>query len=352
MRIGIVAPPWVPVPPPRYGGTEAVVDRLARGFQTAGHEVLLWTTGDSTCPVPRRWVLDHAEPDRMGFDAIELHHLVRGYQAMLEWGADVVHDHTLIGPVYACRYPELPVVTTNHGPFDLALSALYQAVGDDVPIIAISHDQASRAGDVPIAAVIHHGIDLDTYPAGDGGGNEQGGYFLFLGRMAPEKGARRAALAARQAGVRLVIAAKMQEPWEHEFYEQQVRPLLTDDVTYVGEVGRDDKIRLLQGATALVNPIRWPEPFGLVMIEALACGTPVLAYREGSTPEIVDHGVTGFLCDDVDDLAARLGEAHLLDRDVCRGVAERRFSTARMVVEHLALFERVVAERSRPRTCS
>jgi glycosyltransferase involved in cell wall biosynthesis len=347
MRIGIVAPPWVSVPPPRYGGTESVVDRLARGFVAAGHDVLLWTTGDSTCPVPKGWVLEVAEGDRMGFDAIELHHLIRGYEALTEWGADVVHDHTLIGPVYSRRYPELPVVTTNHGPFDEALTALYRAVGSEVAVIAISHDQAARSDGVPLAAVIHHGIDLDAFPQGDGGGDEDGDYVLFLGRMAPEKGARRAALAAKQAGARLVMAAKMHERWEREFFEQQVRPLLDDRITYIGEVGGQDKIRLLQGATALVNPIRWPEPFGLVMIEALACGTPVLAFAEGSAPELIDHGTTGYLCEDVDDLACRLGDLRRLDRGACRRAAEQRFSTARMVDDHLALFERVVAQRAR-----
>jgi len=342
MRIGIVAPPWVPVPPARYGGTESVIDRLARGLAGAGHELLLWTTGDSTCPVPKGWVHERAATDRMGFDAIELHHLVRGYDALVEWGADIVHDHTLIGPVYARRFPDLPVVTTNHGPFDDALNDLYRAVADDVPVIAISQDQASRAVDVPIAAVIHHGIDLDRFPVGDGGGDDDGPYFLFLGRMAPEKGAMRAAFAAKQAGARLVLAAKMHEPWERAFFEEQVRPLLDERITYVGEVGGEDKLALLRGATALVNPIRWPEPFGLVMIEALACGTPVLAFPEGSAPELVDHGTTGFLCEDVDDLAVRLGEAASLDRAACRRAAESRFSTARMVADHLALYEQVV----------
>jgi len=349
MRIGIVAPPWVPVPPPRYGGTEAIVDRLARGFVTAGHDVLLWTTGDSTCPVPKGWVLERAETERMGFDAIELHHLVRGYEALVGWGADIVHDHTLIGPVYAGRYPDLPVITTNHGPFDGHLADLYRAIADDVPVIAISHDQASRALHVPIAAVIHHGIDLDAFPMGDGAGDERGPYFLYLGRMAPEKGARRAALAARRAGVRLLIAAKMQESWEREFFEQQVQPLLDGDVTFVGEVGGEDRLRLLQGATALVNPIRWAEPFGLVMIEALACGTPVLAYPEGSVPELVDHGVTGFLCQDLDDLVGRLADAPRLDRAACRATAATHFSTERMVADHLALFERVITERRQHR---
>lgn len=345
MRIGIVAPPWVSVPPARYGGTESVVDRLARGFVAAGHDLLLWTTGDSTCPVPKGWVIEHADTEHMGLAVVELHHLLRGYQALVAWGADVVHDHTLIGPIYAKHHPELAVVTTNHGPFDERLTELYRAVAPDVPVIAISHDQASRAGGLPIAAVIHHGIDLDRFPIGDGRGDERGQYFVFLGRMVPEKGARRAALAAKRAGARLVMAAKMREPLEREFFAEQIRPLLDDDITFVGEVGREDRLRLLQGATALVNPIRWPEPFGLVMLEALACGTPVLAYPEGAAPEIVDDGVTGYLCRDDDDLARRLGDAAALDRAACRRAAEERFSTERMVADHLALFERVLHDR-------
>lgn len=341
-----MAPPWVAVPPPAYGGTEAVVDRLARGLVDAGVEVLLWTTGDATCPVPRGHVLDEAAGDRMGIAAIELRHLIHGYAAMLDWGADLVHDHTLIGPVYAARCPGLPVVTTNHGPFGEDLRDLYLAIDDDVPIIAISHDQASHATGIRIAGVIHHGIDLDRFPAGSGGGDERGDYLLFLGRMAPEKGPRRAAVAARATGMRLVMAAKMREPWEREFFDDQVRPLLSDDVVYVGEADEAEKIRLLQGASALVNPIRWAEPFGLVMIEALACGTPVLAFAEGAAPEIVDHGTTGFLSRTTDELIGHLARLGELDRAACRAAAEERFSTERMVRDHLALYERVLADRA------
>jgi glycosyltransferase involved in cell wall biosynthesis len=238
--------------------------------------------------------------------------------------------------------PQLPVVTTNHGPFNEELSALYRAVADDVAIIAISHDQARRARGLRVAAVIHHGLDLDQFPFGPGLGDEQGEYFLFLGRMAPEKGARRAVLAAREAGVRLIIAAKMREPWEREFFDEQVEPLLDDRIVYVGEVEHAERVRLLQGASALVNPIRWDEPFGLVMIEALACGTPVIAYREGAAPEIVDDGVTGFLCDDMGELAERISAAGCLDRRACRTTAEKRFGMERLVADHLALFERIL----------
>ena len=348
MRIGIVAPPWVSVPPDGYGGTESVIDRLARGFVAAGHDVLLWTTGDSTCPVPKGWVLERGDRERLGAAVVELHHLIHGYEAMLEWGADVVHDHTLIGPVYARRHPDLPVVTTNHGPFNEELVTLYRAVTDQVALIAISEDQAGRGirAGLPIDAVIHHGIDLDLYCPGDGAGDDRGEYHLFLGRMAPEKGARRAAVAAREAGARLLIAAKQQEPLERAFFAEQVQPLLDDRIEYVGEVRMERKLELLRGARSLVNPIRWPEPFGLVMIEALACGTPVLSFREGAATEIVDHGTTGYLCDGLEDLTRHLADVGQLDRRACREAAERRFSISRMVDDHLDLFARVIEHRT------
>lgn len=338
-----MAPPWVTVPPRAYGGTEAVIDRLARGFQAAGHDVFLWTTGDSTCPVPKGYVLPHAAFGRMGVASIELRHLIRGYDELRKWGADVVHDHTLIGPVYANRFPDMALATTNHGPFNEDLMDLYKAVSEDTAVISISHHQASTAMDVPIAAIIHHGLDLDAFPVGEGRGDDQGEYFLFLGRMVPEKGVRRAAVAAKRAGVRLLIAAKMQDPWEYQFFTEQVEPLLSDRIVFLGEVGPVERIRLLSGAKALLNPIRWDEPFGLVMIEALACGTPVLAFRQGSAPEIVDHGVTGFLSERTPELAEQIRLVPTLDRSQCRAAAEIRFATERMVGDHLELFERLIA---------
>lgn len=345
MRIGLLAPPWVPVPPPSYGGTEAVVDLLARGLVAAGQEVLLWTTGDSTCPVERGHVFEVARGESMGVAALELRHLIRGYEALIDWGAEIVHDHTVVGPVYARRFPELPVVTTNHGPFNEELTDLYRAVSGDVSLIAISRDHARRAGDLPIDAVIHHGLEVEQFPVGDGAGDEDGPYFAFLGRMAPEKGARRACLVAKRAGVRLKVAAKMREPLEIAFFSERVAPLLDDRIVYLGEADRAARLDLLQGATALLNPIRWPEPFGLVMIEALACGTPVLAFAEGSAPELIDHGRTGLISNSLDEMADHVDLVTKIDRAECRAEAEARFSTARMVADHLALYERILARR-------
>jgi glycosyltransferase involved in cell wall biosynthesis len=341
MRVGIIAPPWVPVPPPAYGGTESVLDRLARGLVAAGHDVLLAAPANSTCPVPQvagtAEALDEAA--LCGDSVTEFGHVVTAYAAMGD--RDVIHDHTLAGPMSRLSAGPIPAVTTNHGPFDGPLGPLYRAIGD-FPVIAISEHQASAAEGVHVAAVIHHGVDVGDIPVGAGGG----GYASFLGRMSPDKGAREAILIARAADVPLRIAAKLREPDEEEYFESQVRPLLSSEIEYVGELGHDDKIALVGDSFALLNPMQWPEPFGLVMIEALATGTPVVATPAGSAPEILTDGVTGFLREDEEGLAQALCDAPGLDRRRCRAEAEERFDTARMVEDHVRLYQRLVDERA------
>jgi glycosyltransferase involved in cell wall biosynthesis len=343
MRIGLIAPPWVPVPPPAYGGTESVVDRLARGLVAAGHEVLLAAAANSTCPVPRVTGTDAVDPQApvCGVTLTELRHVVTSYAAMGD--VDVVHDHTLAGPLYRRPHPSTPVVTTNHGPFDAALTPIYRAVRD-VAVVAISHHQASTAVGVAIAAVIHHGIDVSAVPQGRG----DGGYASFLGRMTPEKGPREAALIARAAGVPLRMAAKIREPDEREYFDAAVRPLLCSDVEYLGELGLQDKFDLVGQSFALLNPIQWAEPFGLAMIESLATGTPVVGTPVGSAPEIVDDGVTGLLRTGRAALTTALLQAPSLSRDACRAAVLRRFDTQRMVSAHERLYEDVLARHPRP----
>ena len=342
MRIAIVAPPWLPVPPPAYGGTENVLDTLARGLIAAGHEVLLCTTGDSTCPVEKTYVFEKAVGVGSGNSVDEIRHVAHAYSHLQD--EDVVQDHTLVGPLYSAAFPGLPVVTTNHGPFNSDLIDLYRTVSGRVPVIAISHHQASTAQDVSVAAVIHHGVDLAEYPVGRGGG----GYALFLGRMHPGKAPHVAARIARDAGFPLKIAAKMREPEERAYFEAMVRPLLGGEVTYVDEVDRRAKIELLSGAECLLNPIAWPEPFGMVMIEALACGTPVLTTRFGAAPEIVEDGVVGFLRPDEAGLVDALGRIHEIDRAACRRRVEQRFSMEHMVAKHIDVYERAISGVSRP----
>lgn len=254
MRIAIIAPPWVPVPPPAYGGTERVLDDLCRFLAADGHDVLLYSTGDSTCPVERAWTFDTALGTDHASPPAELRHVTDAYDTVRQWGADVVHDHTMVGPFYAERYSDVAVVTTNHGPFDGDLAPLYRRLAGNVPIIAISHQQAAMARGIATAAVIHHGIDVEAFPVGSG----RDGHALFLGRMSPDKGVHTAVQVARSAGIPLRIAAKMREPLEREYFNHSVKPLLGRDVEYLGEVGGDAKLALLANALCLLNRSRGP----------------------------------------------------------------------------------------------
>jgi glycosyltransferase involved in cell wall biosynthesis len=335
MRIAVIAPPWLQVPPNGYGGIEHALHYLCRALLAQGHDVLLYTTGDSTCAVERAWTYDTARGTDHVSPATELRHVIDAYDIVRRWEPDIVHDHTMAGPFYAERFPEITLITTNHGPFDSDLAPVYRRLASRVPIIAISHHQATTARDIPIAGVIHHGIDVDAFPVGAG----DGGHALFLGRMSPDKGVHNAIAAARAAGMPLRIAAKMREQAEFEYFNQRIKPQLGSDIEYLGEVAGDAKLTLLAEAACLLNPIAWPEPFGMVMIEALACGTPVVATPTGAAPELIDDGTTGFLRSDIDSLKTALGHVNGLSRDACRNAATTRFSAKRMANEHIAIYQ-------------
>jgi glycosyltransferase involved in cell wall biosynthesis len=337
MRIGILAPPWIPVPPPSYGGTESVVHTLAVGLAEAGHDVVLAASADSTCPVPRVPSLSESSDLCMDSGRQEILHVLRAYEAMQD--VDIVHDHTLLGPLCQRRVPDVPRVTTLHGPFDDELTQIYRAMHREASLVAISHHQASTARGVKIDAVIHHGIDVRSVrysPSPNGGA-------CFLGRMHPNKGVLQAIMVARQAGIPLRIGAKMREPFEQDYFHDVIEPLLGTDIEYLGELRTADKYLLLGESVALLNPIQWPEPFGMVMIEALAAGTPVVATRRGSAPEIISDGETGFLADSLQGLAESLRGCIWLRRSDCRRAAEQRFSSQRMVREYIRLYSALLA---------
>ena len=270
MRIGIIAPPWIPIPPTAYGGIESFIDTLARALHDAGHDVVLAASGDSTSQVPRLPGFEPSDPAMMGVTAHELRHLLRAFDGLDD--VDVIVDNTLAGPVLARSATNIPVVTVAHGPLIPLEQELYLAGLPEVTFVAISRNQASLAGPVPIARVIHHGIRVEDVPVGPGGDAA-----CFVGRMHPSKGVPEAIEAAAIAGIPLRIAAKMQEPAEEEYFDEVVRPLLGTNAEYVGELDTDEKYDLMGHSCALLNPIQWDEPFGLVMIEAMATGTPVVA---------------------------------------------------------------------------
>lgn len=343
MRIGLVAPPWIPLPPPAYGGTEQVVDTLARGLAEAGHDVVLAAPTDSTCPVRRVPGLLRSQRDRMGETVPEVRHALAAYAGLAEAHVDLVHDHTVAGPLCGRRPPGVPLVVTMHTPVDAEMGPLYRAVPPRTAVVAISHAQARTARGVPVRRVIHHGIDVARVPVGPG----TGGYACWVGRMSPSKGVREAVRIARAADIPLRLAGKMEARAEVDYFRARVEPLLGGPVEYLGEVTAAERAELLAGAVALVNPIRWEEPFGMVMIEALAAGTPVVATSRGSAPEIVEDGVTGFLRDDLAGLTAALDAVAHLDRSVCRRAAEERFCASRMVADHVDLYAEVLHRRPR-----
>jgi glycosyltransferase involved in cell wall biosynthesis len=338
MRIGLIAPPWIPVPPAAYGGTEAVVDNLARGLAALGHSVALFTVGESTCPVFRLHRYQTAvEP--MGNVAYELAHTLAAHEALA--GVDVIHDHTLAGPLLGvAQTVGTPLVVPHHGPFTLDMRYIFGEAARRAAVVAISRDQARAAGGVPITAVIHHGIDTSMYFPGPG----DGGYLLFLGRMCADKGVHHAVRVAHRAGRRLILVCKMREPEEFDYFHREVQPLLGPLDELIIEAGLPERLDLLRHAEALLNPICWPEPFGLVMAEALACGTPVLAFPNGAAPEIVEHGRTGYLCADEDAMLTALRGVPALDRDRCRAAAEHRFSVQRMARDHERLYRRLTTD--------
>jgi glycosyltransferase involved in cell wall biosynthesis len=337
LRVGLIAPPWLPVPPVGYGGIETIVDVLARGLADNGHHVVLFASSDSTCPVELRSAMGPAPGVDVGGSAVEIHHAVSAYESLGD--VDVIHDHTAIGPLVALAQRRRNVVTTNHNPFSPPYGSGFAAVSKSIPVVAISHHQASTACGISIAEVIHHGLDPRSFPVGEG----RGGYLVFLGRMSPSKGPHRAIAVARAVGMPLVLAGKQHTDDERDFFESKIRPELGGDVTFVGELGPIEKMALLGDSVALINPISWDEPFGMVMVEALACGTPVLAFGSGAAPEIVDSGVTGFLADDEAGLIEAVKHLDELDRGACRAAIEGHFSADRMVRDYVALFERVVA---------
>jgi glycosyltransferase involved in cell wall biosynthesis len=285
-----------------------------------------------------------AEARPMGRAVVELEHALGAYEIATDF--DVISDHTTAGPVVALTNPQPPVVATNHNPFGRGREAIYRRAANRVALVAISQAHAATT-DLNVSAVIHHGIDVKDFPFGDGAG----GYLATLTRMSPDKGVHDAVRLARAAGVPLRIAAKIATPSEHEYFDECVRPLLGGEIEYVGEVDAIGKRELLGSAIALLNPTQWSEPFGMTMIEAMACGTPVVATRRGATVEVVDHGVTGFLGSDEAELLDGIRQSGDLERAACRRAVEDRFSIRVMCAAYVKAYEGEMI-RSTPSTAS
>jgi len=342
LRIAMVVPPWYELPPEGYGGVEIVCSALIDALADRGHEVTLFGAGART-GTRARFVSTTSTPQfpRLGQTMPDVLHRAQVQRHLVAGDFDVVHDHTMPGPLLAGQVP-WPTVVTVHGSLDGELGDYIEAVGTRVRLVAISHDQRSARPDLPWIATIHHGLPfVEPGPPGNGDGP-----VMWLARFNPDKGPDIAVTACRAAGVPLVLAGKCNERAEHRYLSEVVRPMVDGHVELMINPDRGTAMRTLAGARCLLLPITWREPFGLVMIEAMALGVPVVALRLGSVPEVVEHGVTGFVCDTEEELVEALRRVGELDRGACVDRVRRHFSAARMAEQYEQAYRRAIAEQS------
>ena len=344
MRIALIAPPFIPVPPTNYGGTELFIGELALGLKALGHEVVVYSNGESTVPVERRWIYPASEWPIKGevYDSLkDINHTAWAIRDAAP-DCDLIHLNNAPGLVHS-RFLSTAFVYTIHHPHDDGLSSFYQYY-PDVNFVTISHFQR-HLENLPRIHTVHHGLNLGKYQLTE----TKQPYVAFIGRIAPVKGTHLAIAAAKKAGVPLKIAGEVQ-PMFRDYFNREIEPHIDDkEVTYIGEAGLAAKNDLLGNALAMLFPIEWDEPFGLVMIEAMACGTPVLAMPGGSVPEIVKDGVSGFVCRSVDEMAARIPEAGRFQPREVRAYAERMFSLDHMVRQYADLYQDILVQQVKQR---
>ncbi|PYK67598.1 MAG: glycosyl transferase [Verrucomicrobia bacterium] len=342
MRIAQVAPLYESVPPKYYGGTERVVSYLAEELIRQGHEVTLFASGDSVtrarlvAACQRSLRLDEHCIDQMAYQILMLE---RVFQRAAEF--DIVHFHVDYLHFPLSRRQPITHVTTLHGRLDIPdLVPLYREFRD-MPVISISNEQREPLPWANWQATVYHGVPTSLYQFR----SEPGSYLAFLGRISPEKRVDRAIKIAKQAQIPLKIAAKV-DPVDKDYFENAVKPLLRHPlVEFVGEIGDGEKDEFLGNAYALLLPIDWPEPFGLVMIEAMACGTPVIARRRGAVPEVMEEGHTGFIVRNLEEAVEAVRRVPELNRKRCREFFEKRFTATRMAHDYLRVYERLIRRR-------
>jgi len=346
LHVAMIAPPYFDIPPTAYGGIEAVVADLVDALIDRDHEVTLIGAGRHRTRAQRFLGTYQRQPtDRLGESLPEVVHAAQVSRLLEDLNADVVHDHTLAGPLMAGGRV-VPTVVTVHGPATGEYGAYYSALGSSVGLVAISDAQRATAPGLPWTATVHNAICADTFPFR----TEKDEFALFLGRFHPDKAPHLAVDAARAAKLPIVLAGKCTEPAERAYFAREVKPRLGPDTTMFGVADAAAKRDLLARAACLLFPICWDEPFGLVMIEAMACGTPVVALRRGSAPEVILSGQTGIIVDHPSELADAIGQARRLDPWICRKHVQQNFTIELMAEAYEAVYRRALAVPVEPQT--
>lgn len=339
MRIAQVAPLYVATPPTSYGGTERIISGLTEELVRQGHDVTLFATGDSRTSAK----LVVCAPKAMGFDhifesgAAHVAMLAQVYRRASEF--DVIHAHLDYPVLSFASQSKTPTVITLHGALDIPGYPEALTAFPDLNYVSISNNQRTPLPQLHWLATVYHGLDVRSYPFNA----RPGSYLLFVGRISPEKGPDRAIAIAKACGIPLKIAAKV-DPKDRKFYEREIKPQFDDPlIENLGPVDERRKRELMRDALALLLPIRWPEPFGLVFIEALACGTPVLTCPSGAAPEILSDGVTGFMCESDEELIEAARRVSEIERAGCRAWAEQQFDRSRMTANYLSVYQQVMS---------
>ncbi|NCO66773.1 MAG: glycosyltransferase [Candidatus Aquicultor secundus] len=338
LKIALIAPPWFPVPPTGYGGIELVVSILAEGLCRRGHDVTLFASGDSVTQARLVSVFDTATFNKLK-ENVHLENIqsLAAYERAGEF--DIIHDHDgygsrLLGALTS-RLLAKPVIATMHGPAEPYSLGFYQSLASDLLFVAISEYQRSSFSGIDFLATIPNAIKINDYPFSENADD----YLLFVGRMSEEKGARQAVSVANKLGKKLVMIGKCSEANEIKYFNEYVKPILGNNTEYLGEVDLATKLELYRNAECLLFPIQWPEPFGLVMIESMACGTPVVAIRNGSVPEIVHHGRTGFIVEDEEGMVEAVKNIEGIERLECRKRVVEEYNEEVFIDRHELAYE-------------
>ncbi len=350
MKIALVAPPEEPVPPRAYGGSELVVYNLCRELVKMGHSVTLLASGDSKTPatlvpiIPLSLRAAESDAIRKAFrEQLKILYVGKQLEVLEDGDFDIIHNHNEWQLLPFARRIKNRLITTTHLPFlsDPAQRMLYEPY-KDYAFVSLSLRQREGLPTMNYVGNVYNGIEVDNFTVGAG----DGGYLAFLGRMSPSKGPMEAIKIAKATGMKLKMAAKVDEV-DKAYFEEKIKPLIDgEQIEFIGEIGHERKVEFLGHARALLEPINWEEPFGLVTIEAFACGTPVIAIAKGALPEVIDDGKVGFLCNSVDEMVERVKQLGDIDRGHCRSYVESRFTARIMAENYLAIYKQFLGSQT------
>ncbi len=341
MRVGIISPLWKPLPPERYGGTELVVSLLAEGLVKKGHDVTVFASGDSKVSGRLIAVTERNLYDTLGgfkWDNLEYDIIETEMVGRLSMDFDVIHNHNGFVPLVISPLIKTPLVTTLHSSLPPQPESLARAFKDRL-FVSISNAQRQLAPYLNYIGTVYHGIDVDRFPFSE----KTGEYLLFLGTFSPHKGPDIAIRIAKESGIPLILAGEIRKEFE-DYYEKEIASMAdNEDVIIRGELNLNEKVELLKNAKALLLPVRWQEAFGLVMIEAMACGTPVIGFNKGAIPEIICNGKTGFIVNSIEEAKDAVMRISEIDRSYCREWVKERFSLKKMVDEYEKIYKEVIS---------